>query len=1128
MSMRRMRSIILVIVFSILVVSSSSFLLASRTEVGYAYSNLHPWFMPTFLVTILFVAALIMSGEKSHIKISFVIVISIVTCLFYSIVFVGGPGYDSWVHLGTSRRIYDNVFYDAYGLPWTMSFRMPVGILLKIYLGTADVLQHSLSVIFARSFGVDIYWAHLLLVPLMWGSFIPVVAYSISKDLCKERRAALLSGFLVLSIPSLILWGSVSVPQSIGYVFFFFTLHLLLQYLSHNKNIFPALISASASFIGHFVTGVFSFTLILLAFGFKNHRTWERKKVVSMRLIMAFVLCVCILPFAYYMQQYFYPAYGGFTLSKLFELSTYDAVFSLLFTVYENYTIRQFVTYGGVIELLGFLGLLINSIVEHKRIDKQLCHFLLLAFIIIVIDVRILTWFMVDVVSPQRIWHCATLIAIPSAAVLIIRLIDSLSPTRRYKMSTTGMINRKTKLRLPKFNSRKAIVMMISVCTLFGMVAVSVNSAFFSWPNLLTGYEIDAAKYIDETTPPDQKYVVICDTKFMLAGYAVVGIRNPRAFYPYRYDYPEVLGLFGEMVSNPSPEVMIKAAALNDASYQYFVVSTSSPVSYWHTSLTRVIERASIYFEEYGVFGDGNFLIYVFRYRIPPFPLSSDVSAFYWVSPSSYIVQNDLVRVLVPENKSLELREPFEGKLYEGIDFDKTLVDGSTLGNVSVVEYFDPYGKTWIEWGAPGEVALGFAMKQQFRFKLVFTKVALVVTVERGKPFAQFRWESLDGVSHNITVHLQTERYDQFVISGLTSVESPGSVHLRKYGAYYTVSRTENVNIHYAYEYGAYGSGIYPYPFKDYCKFHLADYYLWYDLYVDNEASFGQWVYLEIYLPDTVSGAVSAPFEYSIDGGKNWTYIGGGRGPLKTVNGTEVNWVITGARQWAEKPKLWVNYLDGVGGKYSLPDSFIDSGGSWNRIIFGMYLLGDTNTGSETFSGKDEGDQVLIRIGIGENRDIPFETTYVFKDSDDASYGLRKMDDVFLTFTTGTENIGGIVFTKKLGSIFVTATREDKIEHVIFNVPCNTSFSLLAQFTDSAVYESLAQFSYVISESDNEISLMARVESTNEWDQPAIVTICIPSNYRNDGGELLFVRGKSNVLRVEVINENTEAITIYP
>lgn len=1119
----RMRSVVLVLIFLTLVACCSGLLLVSRTRSGDIYSNLHPWFMPMYLVTSVFLGAIIMLKGESRLKMSFIMLFSVLSCLLLVIVLDAGYGWDSWVHLGFSRLVYDNVLYDVSGTPgWRFHFSVfPLErVLGEIYRSCEQVFQYSISVIFARSFGVDVYWVHLCLIPMLWGAFVPVVAYSVARALCKEERAALISSLLVISYVSLIGWGSYSVPQSLGYIFFFFTLYLLLGYLSNKNAMLPAIVGAFASFLAHYITGIMAFAFILLAFGFRNYQN-TRRVHDSLGLMMAFVICFMALPLMIYAQRYFYPITIDFSLSKLSQLSVYDAVGSVILTGYGESTIKQFITYGVILDLFGIVGLLKYGLRRHKEVDNPLCVFLLLAFSTLTISHIIQAWFMVGEFS-IRLGPCKSLVAIPLAGIVINSLIDFLSPSKKSHGSDVRTVG--TRLGFSKFRVRTALVMTMFVLSLSGLVTAAVYQMCQGKGVDVSGYELEAARYIDETT--NGAYVVICDTKFMFAGYSVAGIRNPQAYYPYVYGSLEERGLYGEMRSNPSPEFMIKAAKINNASFGYFVVSIRSASD--SSSLKKVIERSSIYFERYGMFGDGgNQSVYVFRYKIPPlFRVSPDISAVYWENPPSYIIQNDLMRVLIPGNESLEV-EGSDGKLYESIDFTQTLVDGYPLGEALKVEYFDADDRAWISWNFPEEVCRTSSMKQQSRFKLSFDKVALVAVVERGKPFTQLCWESLDAVSHNVTCHLRTPRYALFSISGLTDSANPGSVHSRRYGAYYTVARTGDVSLHYAYNYDyVSGNRIYPYALKDYCKFTVSSGYLYYDLYVDNEANVGQWVYIEAYLPNSISGGVYAPFQYSMDNGNTWTNVYDG--PLKTVNGTEVNWVISSAKEWGEKPRTWASYLGGLGGTYSLPSKFIDSGGCWNRIIFGMYLLGDTNPGLETSSGKDEGDQALIRIGVGRyGRSL--DATYVFEDSAEETYGLGRMNNVFLSFYAEGTSQGGVTFTRKLTSLNITATTQDQIDHVTFDVPCNTTFSLLAnEFVEHVAYESLARLSYTVLESDNRVSLTADVTSMNDWGRPAEVTICIPFNYAHEGGEFLFDRGSSHVLRVEVTDDTTETITIYP
>lgn len=1135
----RMRSIVLATMFFFLVSYGFNFLLASRTKIGgFTGTDLHPLVMPVYFAAALFVVAILLSDEKTWFKITLLIVYSLFSFSFFVVVYDAGYGWDQWVHLGYSRRVYENAYYDPRGNPLIFSFFYPGrSILSRIYYSSRSVFQYSLSVIFARTFYVDLYWSHLLLIPISWGMFVPLICYAVAKALCGDEKSALLSSFLVTSIAALIFWGAVSVPQSVGILFYFFTVFLALKYLSDsgNKFLLPTLLSALASLGAHFVPGVLSFSVVFLVFVFKKRQTLESRndKIV---LIQAVVISASLLPLLFFVQRYFYPIFIDFSLSKLSKLSLFEAVQSLLFTEYGDYTLADFVSKGGIIDILGFLAL-VYGLLKPEKVNRAVCRFLFLSFLIVAIDNRIVEWFMVGVVGHERIWPSASLIAISSAGFAINELSSFLFSKITHGNPVEKGVGRRGVFRRFKTSAKGALFIVILVLSLAGLVTASVYNGYYKWmPERyggLTGYDFEAAKYIDATTPG--VYVVVCDNWFRLAGYAVVGIENPRAYYASTYD-DDAMALFKRMATNPSPNLMIEAASVNNATFQYFVVSSNSPHIPSGITLSQIVEKASAYFDLYGVFGDEEKLfLYIFRYRTPPTPTSSDVSALFWRKPSSYVVQNDLLRVLVPRNESLEVRD-FSGKLYEGLRFDRTLVDGSPLGNVSKVEYFDLVNKEWTSWAElDDDVASTFALRQQFRFRLLFGRVALVAIVERGKPFVQLYWESLDGSAHDVKSYLQTGEFELFRISGLTDTDRPGSVLSRRFGPYYTVGRTENVELHPAYNYSIHSNDLLPKQVRDYCNLTTTVSYFWSDLYVDNDAAFDQWVYVEVYLPDEVAVGVLPPFYYSVDGGLTWTRAH--NGPLKTVNGTEVNWVISRARYgliygkppvYNKDPVEWTYFLKAAGGKSDLPEGFLNSGGVWNRIIFGMYLLGDTNANNEMSSGKDEGDQVLIRFGTGRYGSF-LDATYALNDSDDAFYGLRNMNDVFVSFSTKGVDNGGISFTKVLRSLFIKATAEDKVSYVAFNIPDNTTFSLFGrQFTESLAYESLSRLSYTISETDGKYSLIAKVDFANDWNRDSVVTICVPSNYKYDVGEVLGQRGGSTVLVVRLTNGETETVLIQP
>ena len=133
--------------------------------------------------------------------------------------------------LGRTRLTFDNVILHGW------SAKPADNILLQLYQWSAGVnFQSAPSVIFARMFGVDVYWSHLLLIPVLWGTFIPVATFMTTKALGGSENVSVLSSLLVFSFPYAIYWGAISVPNSLGYIFFFFSLYFSLKYLSSNKS----------------------------------------------------------------------------------------------------------------------------------------------------------------------------------------------------------------------------------------------------------------------------------------------------------------------------------------------------------------------------------------------------------------------------------------------------------------------------------------------------------------------------------------------------------------------------------------------------------------------------------------------------------------------------------------------------------------------------------------------------------------------------------------------------------------------------------------------------------------------------------------------------------------------------
>ncbi|MDH5462419.1 MAG: hypothetical protein OEX09_09395, partial [Candidatus Bathyarchaeota archaeon] len=137
-------------------------LFTSRSgEVRTIWEVMHPFFIPMFFASTFLLSLIILSSERTEYKLLFLILHSVLSHTFMIIIFPAGNVGVQQMMLGKSRRVFDNVLYPGSGMP-------AISLPLRIYYSfRGDNFQTAFSVIFARMFGVDVYWSHLLLVPLL-------------------------------------------------------------------------------------------------------------------------------------------------------------------------------------------------------------------------------------------------------------------------------------------------------------------------------------------------------------------------------------------------------------------------------------------------------------------------------------------------------------------------------------------------------------------------------------------------------------------------------------------------------------------------------------------------------------------------------------------------------------------------------------------------------------------------------------------------------------------------------------------------------------------------------------------------------------------------------------------------
>lgn len=622
------RSILIALYFA-LALSLSYLLFNARTpRARTIWDTFEPSNMVVVFAMSFVLSALVLSKGSFMVKMALVLLHSTLSRLFIVIVFEARFGWDTWASLGWCRYIYGGDF-DPRLAPFTL-FSQRESVISLIYHATDRVNLYSTSVALARTFSVDVSWTHLLLNPLVWGIFTPVLIYRISNIIIKDERVSFISALLSCSVPGFIGWGALTTSNGLAWVFCLLTIYLCLKYLSSSRGLLLVFVITFVTFTTHPVVGMLSFATLLSTYTYKITRL-DRSSVprgieVSMFILIIFLLPVMLLGTTI--------AIGGntkFTLDNLQELTGYDAVFLLVFGGYYTMPFRD-VFVRAIVFSLGLIGFVYVYLGDKDgKYNRKLAVFMLFCTALAMIDYRIIKVFMVNVpFSVERIWVFRDMLVIPFAAIVISKMMSFLSE----KLEPRADIVTKTRVfknRLSRnpFSFRKIAIGFLFALCISSLLTLAVYNGYTHYAEAIwtTRSELEAAKFIESTTR-NETYAVICQALARLAGWAVVGPQNPRAYYFGPYESKELKRLYSEMASGPSMGPIMDAKDVNNASVVFVIFSLFRPPSA-DLGVKQMMDLP--HSELYGVFGDD---VYVFRVRPPAMRMISGVG------PSVYLYSN--------------------------------------------------------------------------------------------------------------------------------------------------------------------------------------------------------------------------------------------------------------------------------------------------------------------------------------------------------------------------------------------------------------------------------------------------------------------------------------------------------
>ena len=463
--------------------------------------------LPLFFLNVLSLLALSLRSDRSCLWL--IVIQSIVAHSFFVAIYETGYGWDAWVHLGWINRM----DWDPAYLHRELSTALAGKPLLKavIRVGPAYCARpayYGLMWLLMRLFNLHGHRPFFAILPLLWGTYLPLIAFSLSKVLFKREDYALLSALATLAYPTLILWGAVNVPNSLGYLVLAFYVYLASRWLAEGRGsyLLASLVTLTTLLVIHPLPGVWGVVSFVLTLIIKALRPGSFKWA----LVLTF-LASLPLPLLAYLGGYGKVSYRFLYGPKpLWE----KALYLTLGGIYPK-AVKAHLYYGPLVAI-GFvlvkIALPIASLMSLPYCFKEgrgdLTCLLTALIFASVLDNRFIYLFMGrPFAGPSRISVLGHLFEPVLAPALLSRLI------RRKNVSPLA----------------KVAIALLLTASLFG--GYPYRYGYLG----VTASDIDAVKFIGKVA--NGTYAVLCYNWLKLAAYPSVGLENPKAFYPSVYNW---------------------------------------------------------------------------------------------------------------------------------------------------------------------------------------------------------------------------------------------------------------------------------------------------------------------------------------------------------------------------------------------------------------------------------------------------------------------------------------------------------------------------------------------------------------------------------------------------------------
>ncbi len=222
------------VVFGVLFFLSLFFLIKSRTGafILSPWQVIRPYYLYLWGLLTFILVLLIFSKRKIGQILLLIILASLLLHAYLPIVYQTGFGGDKWRHLGAERSLINGEPYlpVLFGEQVSMKKIGPIKIPEVLIVGNKNsyVNMWGLTIALSWLFGFDVFWIDLLLGYLLCAIFFPLLLFKFGQLLSRRKKFLLLLAFLPLCFSPFQTYGSITMPNSFGFLWFVFALLLII------------------------------------------------------------------------------------------------------------------------------------------------------------------------------------------------------------------------------------------------------------------------------------------------------------------------------------------------------------------------------------------------------------------------------------------------------------------------------------------------------------------------------------------------------------------------------------------------------------------------------------------------------------------------------------------------------------------------------------------------------------------------------------------------------------------------------------------------------------------------------------------------------------------------------------